>query len=92
MRGYAYLDADGALMYKPADYIEEDNPGFWMQNEGLIMMVWQFDTADFSSMHRMYSRFKTLKLSNQAVLEFSSTIDFDIKQLTEYANSLQSKP
>lgn len=92
MRGYAYLDLDGTLNFKPSTYVDYENPGFWKENEFLITLVWRFDTDDMSSMYAMYSRFKSLKLKSQTVLEFSQAINFDIEKLTAYANSLQSKP
>jgi hypothetical protein len=92
MKGYAYLDNDGLLYYRPARYIDEENPGFWRDNAAFVLVVWKFDTDDIDSMYRMYSRFKTLKLNNQMVLDFSSGIGFDHKKLSEYASGFQSRP
>lgn len=91
MKGYAYLDNEGGVFYKPAEYIDLDNPGFWKDNEYLILLVWKFDTDDMSSMHRMYTRFKTLKLKSQTIIDFSSSIGFNIESLSTYASSIQSK-
>lgn len=88
MKGYAYLDVDGLLFYKPAEYIEYDNPGFWKDNEPFILIVWKFDTEDKDSMLRMYTRFKTLKLKTQPVREFSSSINFNVESLSTNENSI----
>jgi hypothetical protein len=88
MKGYAYLDVEGGLHYKPASYIDNDNPAFWMDNSYLILIVWKFDTEDLSSMLQMYSKFKELKLKSDVVLNFSTAIKFNIASLTSYANSL----
>ena len=89
MKGYAFLDSDGNLGHRKASYIEEENPGFWQDNQYLIMTVWRFDTEDTSSMYSMYSRFKNLKLKSQVVRDFSSSINFDTTRLPEYASSIQ---
>ena len=89
MKGYCYLDVEGTLNYKSCDYIDIENPCFWRDNDPFILMVWKFDTDDLSSMYKMYTRFKTLELKSDPVIEFSKTINFDIKTLKEYARSVR---
>lgn len=87
MRGYCYLDADAVLVYKPAEYIEVDNPLFWRDNEPFILEVWKFDTDNLASMYQMYSRFKVLRLTSQSVLDFSKSIGFSIETLKAYSKN-----
>jgi hypothetical protein len=86
MRGYCFLDLEGNLVYKPAEYIEIDNPKFWQDNDPFILEIWKFDTSDVSSMYRMYSKFKVLRLNSTLVLEFTKAIGFNIDTLKAYKN------
>jgi len=89
MKGYAFLDNEGNIGFRVGDYIDNINPGFWQDNIYLIIKTWSFDTENMSTMYSMYSQFRSMKLKSQAVLEFSSLINFDPGKLSTYASSLQ---
>lgn len=88
VKGYAYLHPNGELNYKTKEYIDNENPGFWMDNSPFILRAWIFDTEDLPSMSRMYKSFSSLKLKSNAVLQFSAAISFDINKLKNNENSL----
>lgn len=89
MKAYCYLDVEGTLVIKTAEYIEMDNPAFWKINDHFILRVWKFDTEDMSSIHRMFTGFKELKLSADLVKRFADSINIHIPDLKAYASSLQ---
>ena len=43
VKGYCYLDTDGKLNFRTAEYIEVDNPMFWAENDAWILAVWKFE-------------------------------------------------
>jgi hypothetical protein len=91
MKGYAYLDIDGKVVYKPQDYIEEVNPAFFSQNSNFIVRKWKFDTESYSSMETMLAAFADLNLSPSAVHNFLQSIDFSrehFKKLKEDVNKV----
>lgn len=93
MIGYCFLNAEGILGFRTKEFIETDMPNFWQDNINFILSVWRFDTEDLSSMYQMYARFRELKLKSSDVLDFSKSINFDIKSLKGYrsdADSIQS--
>ena len=89
VKGYCYLDTDGKLNFRTAEYIEVDNPMFWAENDAWILAVWKFDTANPSSVLAMFNRFKSLKLKQQDVLEFSKSIGVTIEDIKAYAAGVQ---
>jgi hypothetical protein len=80
MKGYAYLDLDMNLLYRTADYIDNENPGFFSNssNKQYIVRYWKFDTSDLRIMWNMYSSFQDLKVPVTSVLNFTKSIGFDI--------------
>lgn len=91
MKGYAYLDLDNNLVYKPAEYIDSDNPYFFIQNSHLVVKKWKFDTQDFTSMENMLRSFTDLKIDVSRTLEFLQCISFhpnDLKTLKQDASKV----
>lgn len=86
MKGYAYADLDGNLVYKVADYIDNINPGFFGQNRHMICKHWSFDTDDVSSMIRMFKNMDDLKLRVTTTQSFIKTIGYDMTRLRQNAN------
>lgn len=81
MKGYAYLDLDGNLVYKPQKYIEEINLKFWSQNQHLIFRKFVFDTNDRQSMLELFRKISDLQIQPDKVLSFCQSINFDITSL-----------
>jgi hypothetical protein len=75
MKGYAFLDIDNNLNYKPYAAINED-PGFFGRHRGLITKTWQFDTEDKSNFANMLRNFNDLQVTNSAIRNFLITIDY----------------
>jgi hypothetical protein len=91
MKGFAYLDVDGNLYCKSYDYITTENPYFWKDNNHLVVIKWQFDTNQLSSMRAMLTQFKSLQLKQHLVDAFLEGINFDISTLKRNANNIQSR-
>ena len=89
VKGYCYLDTDGGLNFRSEEYIDFDNPKFWEDNDAWVLLVWKFDTDNPVSMLSMYNRFKSLKLKQQDVLEFSKSIGVSIEDLKRHASGIQ---
>jgi hypothetical protein len=88
MRGYVYLDLDRQLVFKPAEYIESDNPYFFSQNSHLIVKKWKFDMSDETSMENMFRNFKDLALPTSSVRDFADSIGFLPKNQRPDANKV----
>ncbi len=83
MVGYAYIDLDGHVVYKVADYIDNVNPGFFGQNRHLIVKHWKFDTEDTPAMWRMFQNLADLKVTVQDMNSFIQSIGYDMKRLKD---------
>lgn len=81
MKGYVYLDLDRNLVYKLADYIDTENPGFFAQNAHLIVKHWKFDTDDARSMWRIFGAFNDLAVPPQNIHLFVRAIKYDLNNL-----------
>jgi hypothetical protein len=81
MRGYAYIDIDGNIVYKTAAYIESINPGFFSQNIHLITKHWKFNTEDPKSMMRLFQSINDQHPTVRAVENFVKSINFDMNSL-----------
>lgn len=81
MVGYAYIDLDGNIVYKIADYIERVNPGFFGQNRHLIVKHWKFNTEDPLVMLSMFKSFNDLNIPGAKLAEFIKNVGFDMSTL-----------
>ena len=81
MKGYVYLDVDGELILKDLNYIDNINPLFWYDNEGLIVKKWYFDTEQPSIMKTILLDFKNLQMKKQLAMQFLEAIGFDLNTL-----------
>lgn len=79
MKGYVYLDMAGNLEIKNATYIDEQDPGFFQKNSGLISLVWKFDTENEGMMYELMSSFKRRQLPKRIVQEFCNQAKFDLQ-------------
>jgi hypothetical protein len=83
MKGYAYLDLDNNVIYKSADYIDNDNPGFFLQNHHYIIKHWKFNTDDARSMWTVFSALTDLKIPVSNVRAFIDCIGYDMNRLRD---------
>ncbi len=81
MVGYAYMDLDGNVVYKVANYIDNINPGFFGQNRHLIAKHWKFDTTDVSAMLRLFKSLVDLKVTKSHMDNFIKSIGYDMNLL-----------
>ena len=89
MKGYAYLDLEGNLIFKDYNYITTENPTFFDQNAELIVKRWLFDTDNDSMMKAMFIDFKNLELKMSQVNLFLEAINFDPKKLKTNVSPVQ---
>jgi hypothetical protein len=81
MIGYAYLDLDKNVVYKLAEYIDAENPGFFSQNSHLIIKYWRFNTDDTNSMIRMFQSLVDLAVPKTNIELFIKCIGYDMNRL-----------
>jgi 1,4-alpha-glucan branching enzyme len=82
LKAYAYINLDNNICIKDWNYINDDNPGFFIQNKLFIIRHWYFDTEDIDSVRNMLYNMKFYKLTKAQVYEFLKNIKFD-KTLVE---------
>lgn len=70
MKVYAFVDLDGNLGLRNWDYINNDNPGFFIQNRDFIVKHWKIDTEDKSSLWRFLKYCTDFKIDKDKVLNF----------------------
>lgn len=76
MIGYAYLDIDGILYYKSAEYIDTENPNFWFENGEVVVEKWKFNTDNRATMVAMFVAFQRLMLKDLVVQSLLQTINY----------------
>lgn len=88
--GYAYLDMDKRMNFKPKEYIAVENPGFWQQNQAYIVKVWPIDTDDIRDMHYIFTQLRdSYKLDSSRLIDFANCINFDMNRLGQYKRDNQ---
>jgi hypothetical protein len=83
MIGYVYLDYDGNLNLKDAEYIDTENPFFWVDNAGTIEKWWRYDTSEKSLMRMILLQLKDYGVKADAILQFRAQIGVPVKRKTE---------
>lgn len=78
MKGYAYVDFDNNVVYKTWEYIQQDNPMFWKDNELFIQKAYMFDTENRDVMKLMFTSMRGLGIKDRVIMELSEAIGFDI--------------
>lgn len=94
MKGYAYLDNDGNLNFRLKEYIDQENPSFWAENEHFIDIVWAIDTEKDEDMYKMFSYLRRIEAPSRVVLDFCKAINFNLEEFKKRrsdASSVQSR-
>jgi hypothetical protein len=89
--GYMFVDINGNLEIRNADYIENEDPGFWGRNNHWIIMFYKFDTEDPVNMERLLEKLKSLQLKMDRMLDFCKAIGFDLNAFVESRRKTSTK-
>lgn len=92
IRGYLICTIDKELEIKTADYIENENPGFFGQHRHLIESFWSFDSEDLEKTYQILRSLARLKVDEQQVKNFLRYMNTDpqsfVKEYRAYKEKL----
>lgn len=75
MKGYVFLNNEAKLVYKSWEYINNDNPAFFIDNKHHLVKTWMFDTENKAKFLEMLVNFNDMKLASDTIRNFLSSID-----------------
>ncbi len=85
MKWYVFINLDYAILVRSKDYIDNDNPLFFQENERMIETVFQIDTENVQSLLPLFSYFKRNNkiFTELMVREFCSSVGLDLSKVKQ---------